>query len=227
MLKDFFYELPTNIARCFRGIYFFWHILAIVLTYFFVISDFDWLYFESTRAPWFLVAGFPAALLGFLVPVLLPIGLYIFGKMRKSAILENTAAALGQAAIIGWFISSLYKAFTGRLQPELVTQLSNVDISKNFNFGFFQHGIFWGWPSSHAMVAFAMAAALIALYPRNKKIVAATVIYAMYIGLGVSVTIHWFSDFVAGAIIGIVIGFVVAKSYRKQNSPGGKALGLG
>jgi membrane-associated phospholipid phosphatase len=219
MVRDFCYRLPANVARCFHGFNFFWHLLAIVLTYLLVTSGFDWWYFESTRAAWFMSLGFPAALLGFFVPIMLPVGLYIFGQTRKSIILKNTAAVVGQAAIIGWLLSSFYKVFTGRLHPELVTHLSNIDISRNFNFGFFRDGIFWGWPSSHTTVAFAMAAALIALYPRRYGITISAAVYALYIGLGVSVTIHWFSDFAAGAIIGTVIGFVVARSYRERYAP--------
>jgi membrane-associated phospholipid phosphatase len=30
-------------------------------------------------------------------------------------------------------------------------------------------------------------------------------------------TIHWFSDFVAGAIIGTVIGIVVGKTFKTRN----------
>jgi membrane-associated phospholipid phosphatase len=40
--------------------------------------------------------------------------------------------------------------------------------------------------------------------------------YALYIGLGVSMTIHWFSDFAAGAIIGSAIGAVVGKSFLRS-----------
>jgi hypothetical protein len=43
--------------------------------------------------------------------------------------------------------------------------------------------------------------------------------YALYIGIGVSRTIHWFSDFAAGAIIGSAKGAVVGKSFwRSQTS---------
>jgi membrane-associated phospholipid phosphatase len=43
------------------------------------------------------------------------------------------------------------------------------------------------------------------------------ILYAFYVGMGVSMTIHWFSDFVAGAIIGSVIGAVVGKSFRSDS----------
>ncbi|MDE1919564.1 MAG: phosphatase PAP2 family protein [Patescibacteria group bacterium] len=188
--------------------------LAIVLTYALVASDSDWRYFEFTRAESFLAFGFPAALIGFFVPVLLPPGLYAFGALRKSFSLKNIGAALGQAAIIGWLISSLYKAFSGRLHPEITTSLSTLDISKIFNFGFLKNGIFFGWPSSHTAVAFAMAAAAIALLPRRREVALLALLYALYIGFGVSVSIHWLSDAVAGALIGTVAGLVVGRSYR-------------
>jgi len=40
-------------------------------------------------------------------------------------------------------------------------------------------------------------------------------IHAFYIGLSVSMTIHWFSDFVAGAIIGTLVGVVVGRSFSQ------------
>jgi hypothetical protein len=39
------------------------------------------------------------------------------------------------------------------------------------------------------------------------------ILLPLYIGVGVSMTIHWFSDFVAGAMMGTVIGRVVGRSY--------------
>ena len=41
-------------------------------------------------------------------------------------------------------------------------------------------------------------------------------LYAVYIGMGVSMTIHWFSDVVAGAIIGAVIGVTVGNVFKEQ-----------
>lgn len=216
MLRDWGYKFPQNIVQCFRGANLLWQLLAIALTYVLVTSGFDWFYFESTRATWFQTFGFPAAILGFFVPVLIPVGLYGIGRARKSEALKRVSAAMGQAVIVGWLISSFYKAFTGRLHPDLVSQLPSADISHIFNFGPLKNGIFWGWPSSHTTVAFALAAAVITLYPKRKGIVAAAALYALYIGLGVSVTIHWFSDFAAGAIFGTLIGIVVAHSFRDR-----------
>jgi membrane-associated phospholipid phosphatase len=93
---------------------------------------------------------------------------------------------------------------------------SLVDSSHGFQFGFLKGGVFWGWPSSHTTVAFAMAACLIALYPKNKMLVPLSALYALYVGFAVSVTIHWLSEFVAGAIIGSMIGMVVGRSFKAK-----------
>jgi membrane-associated phospholipid phosphatase len=93
---------------------------------------------------------------------------------------------------------------------------SLIDTSHGFQFGLLKGGVFWGWPSSHTTVTFAMMVCLIMLYPKNKILVFLALLYAFYIGLGVSVTIHWFSEFTAGAIIGSVIGTVVGRSFRTK-----------
>ena len=209
-----FKDLFKNIIKIFSWPYILVHLLAILVTYFLVISDFDWkyyLFFKNTSVENIL---FSAAIVGGLVPILFPIVVFIWGKLRKSTILVVSAYAVAQSAILGLVISSIYKAFTGRIHPELAQGLMQ-DISKVFNFGFLQGGIFWGWPSSHTTVAFAMAFTLLTLFPKNKVIKVVSLFYALYIGLGVSMTIHWFSDFFAGMLIGTVIGIVVGKCFSK------------
>ena len=206
--------MPTNIARCFKGYKLLWHILAIALTYISVASDFDWHYFLFTRTPLLRTFLFPAVMLGMILPVVVPLVLLAVSAVRKNLNIKNTAFALGQAAILGLVISSVYKAFTGRIPPpHFFSNHAPIDTSHGFQFGFLRGGMFWGWPSSHTTVAFAMAVALWELYPENRLIRYGAVLYAFYVGIGVSITIHWFSEFVAGAIIGSVIGLVVGKSF--------------
>lgn len=189
----------------------------IAVTYLLVEGGFDWWYYGATRIPALLQVAIVAAPLGFFVPLFLPIILYLAGEERKDHRLQNAAAAILQASAIAVLLSATYKAFTGRLQPQLVAHPPfTANISEAFNFGFLQHGVFWGWPSSHTAVAFAMAITLALLYKQKKVLFYSAIIYAMYIGLAVSVTIHWFSDFVAGAILGTVVAFVVTKSFREN-----------
>ena len=80
--------------------------------------------------------------------------------------------------------------------------------------------MFWGWPSSHTTIAFAVAVTLFVLYRKNPLVKYPALLVALYIGVGVSTNIHWFSEFVAGAIIGSVIGSVVGNAYAKnENAP--------
>jgi membrane-associated phospholipid phosphatase len=217
MLRTFFKSLIKNIIDCFRGYNILWHLLAIALTYIIVTSGFDWWYFESTRNMFLQKITLVPAIIGFFVPIIVPIVIYIIGKNKKDIRRKIIALGVAQAEIIAYLISIVYKTFTGRTQPEFFTHNSLADISREFHFGFLQHGVFWGWPSSHTMVAFAMSFALIMLYPKNKKILYISIIYAFFIGIGVSISIHWFSDFLAGAILGTLVGIIVGKDFLKKN----------
>ncbi len=137
--------------------------------------------------------------------------------MQKNTRILNLGYALAQSVAVAWIISGAYKAVTGRVHPEVSIGAINTftDISREIHFGFFQGGIFWGWPSSHTMVAFAIASTAIVLYPNVKTKVSALA-FALYIGIGVSVTIHWFSDFAAGAILGTLVGAVVGVAFRAR-----------
>jgi membrane-associated phospholipid phosphatase len=89
-----------------------------------------------------------------------------------------------------------------------------VDNSHNFNFGFFREQVVGGWPSSHTTVAVALAVTLIMLYPKSYFIKIFSLGAAAYISLGVTFGFHWFSEFVAGLLLGIVIGRVVGGYFK-------------
>jgi len=213
-MRGFFHNFFRNIKKIFWGKNLLWHFLAIALTYFLVNSGFDWIYFQAARAGYLRVLFFPAVLLGAFVPLFGVLIFFAVIAFKKNPRLLKTAFALGQAALLGLFVSDFYKFFTGRPGPPgFLTQDFTRDISHVFRFGILRGGVFFGWPSSHTTVAFAMAVTLVLLYPKNKWVRFAAFVYAIYIGVGVSMTIHWFSDFAAGAIIGTVIGGVVGKSF--------------
>lgn len=215
-MKNIFYKFRENLFNIFRGKNFLWHLLAVVLTYILVVSNFDWKYYVKFNGSTLQSLLFSATILGGLLPIFLPIVLYFVGKLKQSIMLRNTAYAILQASILGWLISSFYKIFTGRLQPPFHS-INLVDISRDFQFGFLRHGIFWGWPSSHTTVAFAIAVTLFILYPKSWALRILAPAFALYIGIGVSMSIHWYSDFLAGAIIGSLIGFVVGQSFLNRS----------
>lgn len=217
-----FYKLPQTALRIFSGRNLLGHLLAIALTVAIVTTDTDWSYYQATRSMALQQLARPAIHFGFVIPIWGTAILLLVGLLWQSRRLMTTAWALGQAALLGYLTASFYKAFTGRIPPPFHgghykgLTAANVDSGHGFQLGFWRGGIFWGWPSSHTTVAFSMSLCLVALYPKNKIIVGLALLYALYIGWGVSVTIHWLSEYVAGAIFGTVVGLTVGKSFRSQ-----------
>ncbi len=220
-----FYNILANIKQIFSGKNLLWHLLFIALTWLIVTTNLDWHYFliwhdyldYANLRPYIR----PAIALGGILPIFVPLLLILFKKTRVAGF------AIGQAGILGLIISSTYKAFTGRMPPRLTTKIVEstsqigdkitnlVDTSHGFQIGFLRGGVFWGWPSSHTTVAFSIAFALITLYPKNKWLGVPVFLFALYIGFGVSTSIHWLSEFIAGAILGTIIGITVGKSFKK------------
>ncbi len=214
-MKQFLVTLLRNLVGCFTGWRIAWHVVAILLTVVLVRSGFDWRYFLATRdsslRPWM----FPAVIIGGLLPIFLPLTLLAVGHIAQNARIVLSGWAIGQAELIGAFVAAACKAFTGRAHP---TRHVGDDISQVFHFGFLRGGVFWGWPSSHTTIAFAMAVTVFTLCPKQWWLGWVAILYAFYVGVGVSMTIHWFSDFAAGAIIGSVIGAVVGKGLWGKHS---------
>lgn len=130
----------------------------------------------------------------------------------RSARTYLTGWAVAQSELIGALVAAAYKAISGRAHP---SHGVSADLSRTFRFGLLRGGVFWGWPSSHTTIAFAMAISIFTLFPKRRWLGYLAITYALYVGIGVSMTIHWLSDFVAGAIVGTVIGVVVGKSYQR------------
>lgn len=188
------------------------------------MSGTDWRYYLATRDPEFAALALPALRLGALLPILGTLFFLLVAFTVNNRRWITTAWAMGQAALAGYLVTISYKALTGRIHPPLPWRLDRqpgigqpaIDSSHGFRFGFLKGGIFWGWPSGHTTVAFAVSACLVTLYPKNKPLVAIALLYALYIGLSVSVTIHWFSEFVAGMIIGSVVGHAVGNNLKTK-----------
>src|SRR3989344_3990626 len=143
----------SNALAVFRGKNLWWHALAIALTVIVVLSGFDWWFYMMTRSPLLYPLVWAAGLGGFFVPVLVPLAMYIVGEIRHDQKMMDTAAAIAQAVINAVFVSFFFKTFTRRIQPEFLGVGAGLDNSRDFQFGILRHGVFWGWPSSHAAVA--------------------------------------------------------------------------
>jgi membrane-associated phospholipid phosphatase len=182
-----------------------WHLLAMVVTAVVVLTEGDWWFFSITRGNLSNMLGMTAGILGFFVPLLIPLGLYLTGR-------KEAAAGAFRAVLVASFVAAFYKIFTGRIQPEFLASVATTDISRGFQFGFFRHGIFWGWPSAHACVSFALSTFLALTYRRTVWVVLFAIAYAVFIAIGAAVSFHWLSDVIAGIIFGVLVGVVVAQT---------------
>ena len=76
-MKRFFYEIVQNILGSFSGNNILLHILAIILTLLLVMSGIDWAYFVAIHSSAVGMYLWPAILLGGVVPILLPLILFL------------------------------------------------------------------------------------------------------------------------------------------------------
>jgi membrane-associated phospholipid phosphatase len=222
-MEIFIYNLPETLKNIVKIKNITLIFIGFLLTYILVVSEFDWNYFIFFQKYNLRTFIFPAIIGGMFLPIFSPALLFIYGKIVKNQKVVFWGGLTGQAAFLGWFLSSFLKSLTGRIQPNTHDLVNNI--SGGFNFGFWQHGIFWGWPSSHTTVAFSVTFAIIYVLahkklngniPFDRKIILAIfIVYAFYVGASVSISIHWFSDFIMGAILGFVIGREVGNSYKK------------
>jgi len=176
---------------------------------FLVFSGIDWWWARvSWRYLFLQYAGIPSVFIGMILPVVLPLYFYL---NRKNQPRNGLLAAVSFRAFLwAWGLSTFLKAFTNRVPREPFEDMGLTDFSQQFRFGFLQGDNLWeslieGFPSGHTMTAFAMSFAILPFLTSLRTKVWA-IAYAVYIGLGVSVTVHWLSDAVAGGLIGYMIG---------------------
>lgn len=214
-MDHLFYRLKETCTRIFSGKYLLAQFIAVLLTFIIIKSGFDYMYYLTYDKTYIQHIFFSAVIAGGIIPIIFPLWTLLYGHLFKSKKVTILGNMLTQSVALGWIISSFYKSLTGRVPP-VNTLNTLVDLSRQFDFGFLDGGVFWGWPSSHTTIAFAMAFTIWSVYPRHILIKYTALIYAIYVGFGVSLSIHWFSDAVAGAILGAVIGLSIGKSFKEK-----------
>ncbi|MDB4984729.1 MAG: phosphoesterase PA-phosphatase related protein [Patescibacteria group bacterium] len=210
------YKLPRALQSLvtFRAIA--WYLLAVAATYAIVMFGLDANYFmwaqTSSLYGFFSLAGF----LGFFIPFFIFLIFLVVGSVTKNKRTMMAAWMSAQAGILGFGLSSFVKIFTGRIQPPHGIVSNVLQVSHGFRFGILEGGVFWGWPSSHTATAFAISVAIAVYYKDKKWLGVIAILYALYIGIGASMSFHWLSDVVAGLILGCVIGVAAGRNFRES-----------
>lgn len=173
---------------------------------------------------------------GSLLPLALGGGLLGGGLIGWSSELASAGSAVLQASVLAVAYTTALKALTGRPHPgdhDEPVIYSDNEASETFRFGFLRGGVFWGWPSGHMLSNTAAVTSLMAFYNDKTWLKFAGGAYLGYLFLSVishgHSSMHWFSDAVAGTLMGFAVGWTVGRDFRKRwegNKVGGTGLSL-
>ena len=137
-------------------------------------------------------------LVGYLGIIWFVIGFYIYFKEKKRD--RRLLFSLAVVELLSIFVEAVVKNMVGRLQPQFVLPyvIEPFDFYHNFSF-----------PSGHAVIAFAGAFVLSRYKPKLKWLFYSLAVIISYsrIYLGK----HFPSDVIAGAVIGLGIGYISLK----------------
>lgn len=214
-MDGFLRSVARVILSSFLGYGLWIHIAVALSTALLVLSGADWAYYQATRSTALVGVVIFSAAAGFIMPVVGPLLLYFLARARQDPRAHLMVQNVAVAEMAACLIAAAYKAVTGRLQPNLA---NGADISRGFQFGILCNGIFWGWPSSHTIVAFS-AAVVIVLSVRSRVARAISILYALIIGFGASVGFHWLSDVVAGALLGTLVALKTPRESSHAAEP--------
>ena len=165
-------------------------------------------------------AFMPGMMMGTFGPFLIPGYMYFISDNKT---LNNTGAVAVQATAVAFLYNNILKAISGRAHPD--AENNTGELSRDFKWGFGRRGVFYGWPSGHSMTNASLAMSIASYHRDNPWVVAGCGLYAGYIAtsmvLGAKGEAHWFSDAVAGTLMGASIGWYIGNTFYKEKQ--GKA----
>jgi membrane-associated phospholipid phosphatase len=219
-----FKDLGKNFIDSYTGWNSLYHISAVGITYISVTSGLDAEILKITSGIDPAISstiGHTGLFLGYIAPIAVPATLYFMSE--KNSDLRTASYAVMQSVAIAFAVGSFLKAITGRPGPD-PHSLNKDSLSKEFQFGFMQGGLHYGWPSGHLLTNTAMATSLVAFYPEKSWVKNIALGYLAFLTFSMLIhdggSAHWFSDIVAGGLMGIAFGSTIGKNFRNyRNSP--------
>jgi hypothetical protein len=215
-----FTDFLKNSSECFTGKNILFHVSGILATAGIVKNGMDkdvHNYFIKNRQ--YEPYSAPAVHLGSVAPFLLGGVIWLYGLDSKKDKEKTIGSAVLQACAVSFLYASTLKFFTGRPNPKAIEYKDN-SYAETFRFGFNKGGIYFGWPSSHMMTNTAMITSFLSFYKDNTALNIIGYTYLGYLFCSVISfrwsTMHWFSEAVAGTIMGYAIGSTVGKNFSNR-----------
>jgi len=215
----FLTDIGGNVFDSFLSENLMFHMLGVMSTYVLVDQNVDYKIHRFFNARpevsnWF----FPVVITGALGPLLTGGGFYWHGKGTNTDETRLAGHAVLQANLINIVYVSILKGVTGRPHPNYESGKDIASLSREFNFGFLENGIFYGWPSGHTSATMVTLTTLMYYYPDNIWLKIGSILFMGYTIVGVSAAIngqmHWFSDTIAATFMAYSIGSTVGSSFR-------------
>ena len=196
------------------------HMLGGALTYRLSMEDKDLMvarFAARQNEVAFGIAFTPGMAMGTFFPFLVPGYMYFISSNKA---LNNTGAVAAQATAVAFLYNNILKAISGRAHPN--AENNNGELSRDFKWGFGRRGVFYGWPSGHSMTNASLAMSIASYNRDNPWIVAGCGLYASYVAtsmvLGAKGEAHWFSDAIAGTLMGASIGWYIGNTFYKEKT---------
>lgn len=212
--------LGSNALRMFGGSKAILHLTAVAATVLIVETGLDTqVHNFFVRNPAIDRLSRPGVGIGSDFPIYLGVGLLGTGLIGSSSRIVSAGGAVLQASLLALCYTTALKALTGRPGPSPVIYNDN-QASQTFRFGILRGGVFHGWPSGHVLANTAAVTSLLAFYHNSTWLKVAGGAYLGYLFLSVisrhGSAMHWFSDTVAGILMGYAIGTTVGSDFRER-----------
>ena len=142
--------------------------------------------------------------------VFISAGYYGLGLARHNGRMQSTGLMAVESYLVGSVIARIPKIVFGRVRPDAWDHPS----------AFRWEGPFGGssFPSGHTAAAFSVAAVFATQYRQIKWVPVLSYSLAAAVGLSrIYENRHWTSDVFTGAIIGLITGKFICKSFRNED----------
>lgn len=215
-----FTDIGRNALAIYTGPNAYFHLSALAGSFLIIKAGWDTgVHNYFVRNPFMDSISRPAVTVGNILPVALGGSLYAAGLIAGHSELAAAGSAVLQSALLAFCTTVSIKALTGRPGPDPYVYSDNA-ASNYFRFGFLRGGVFHGWPSGHMMVNTAAVTGLLSFYKDKTLLNIAGGAYLGYLFLSVishgHASMHWFSDAVAGTLMGYAIGTTVGSDFRRR-----------
>lgn len=128
--------------------------------------------------------------------------IFLFWKKHRLMVLSSVVSVFLSRIVI----TEPIKILIHRARPYIILDTAKKIITENSDFKSF--------PSGHAAIIFAIATAV---YFFNKKLGIFFFISAVLVGIArIFVGVHWPTDILGGAIIGIISGIIIGKIFKRK-----------